>query len=776
VSAVWRAARAAVGRRRLQTVVIGVVVGLSTTMIVVAFGLMVASSGPFDQGYARQRGAHLMVAFDRAKVSDAQLAQAARQPGVEAVAGPFGQSTVDVAARAGGHGRPLTVVGRADPSGPVDRLSVWRGRWAANLGEIVLSQDPTAQSAPGSAKIGSTLTVAGGPTLTVVGFAHSLSATAEAWVTPDQMAALHPTATQMLYRFTHAATSADVSRGQAAVTAGLPSGVELGSRSYLTLKAAVGAEAATYVPFLMVFGLLSLLVAVLIVANVVSGAVVAGFRHIGVLKALGFTPNQVLAVYLAMVSVPATIGCVLGTVLGDVLAKPLLTNAFRRFGSVDVGVAPWVNVAVLLGVPLVVALSAFVPALRAGSLPASEAISAGSAQRNGRGLRVQRWLTGTRLPRSLSLGLGLPLARPARSALTMAAVVMGVASMTLAIGLGKSFVSYDNAENRVDAVQAILHAHHAPPGETVPPGAKAGLSDTADESILRSLPGTVHVTASTTLPLQEDVGTLLGTQVTFYRGDPSVVGYQVLQGHRLDGPGQIAVSQRFLTQRGLAVGDTITLPIGNTRTQVRIVAKVLLSTQTLILSNWQTLALIAPDTQADTYEVQLKPGTDPSAYVAAAEAADPTLQDEPVDGADSFLVLILTTISVLTLMLGSLAALGVFNTVVLNTRERRRDLGVLKSIGMTPRQVTAMVVTSMAALGALGGVLGIPFGIGAHRVVIPAVARAAQVAFPDFMLRVFPAPMLVLLALAGVGIAAFGAFLPARSAARATIAEALRNE
>ena len=87
-----------------------------------------------------------------------------------------------------------------------------------------------------------------------------------------------------------------------------------------------------------------------------------------------------------------------------------------------------------------------------------------------------------------------------------------------------------------------------------------------------------------------------------------------------------------------------------------------------------------------------------------------------------------------------------------------------------------MVVTSMAALGALGGALGIPFGIGAHRLVIPAVARAAQVAFPDFMLRVFPAPMLVLLALAGVGIAAFGAFLPARSAARATIAEALRNE
>ena len=62
-------------------------------------------------------------------------------------------------------------------------------------------------------------------------------------------------------------------------------------------------EPNTFVPFLMVFGWLGLAVAVLIVANVVSGAVVAGFRHIGVLKALGFTPTQVMSVYLAMVSI-----------------------------------------------------------------------------------------------------------------------------------------------------------------------------------------------------------------------------------------------------------------------------------------------------------------------------------------------------------------------------------------------------------------------------------------------------------------------------------------
>jgi putative ABC transport system permease protein len=56
------------------------------------------------------------------------------------------------------------------------------------------------------------------------------------------------------------------------------------------------------------------------------------------------------------------------------------------------------------------------------------------------------------------------------------------------------------------------------------------------------------------------------------------------------------------------------------------------------------------------------------------------------------------------------------------------------------------------------------------------MAHAAQVAFPDRMLHVFPAPTIALLALAGIGIAALGALIPARSAARVTIAEVLHTE
>ncbi len=253
-------------------------------------------------------------------------------------------------------------------------------------------------------------------------------------------------------------------------------------------------------------------------------------------------------------------------------------------------------------------------------------------------------------------------------------------------------------------------------------------------------------------------------------------GYRLLAGRWFDGPGQVVVSERFLRQRGLAVGDTITLQARGKSVRAQIVGKAMYNSGDEVLSNWATLGLIAPAARASMYEVNVKPGTDLDAVMKAIQAKDSGLMEGEGQDAGTFVAVVLATVTLLTLMLGTVAALGVFNTVVLNTRERRRDLGMLKSIGMTPGQVVVMVVTSMTALGALGSLLGIPLGILAHRLVVPAMANGAQIDLPDFMLDVFPAGLLALLVLAGVVIAAAGAYVPARSAARTTIAQVLHNE
>ncbi|MFJ7246268.1 ABC transporter permease [Kitasatospora sp. NPDC098652] len=174
------------------------------------------------------------------------------------------------------------------------------------------------------------------------------------------------------------------------------------------------------------------------------------------------------------------------------------------------------------------------------------------------------------------------------------------------------------------------------------------------------------------------------------------------------------------------------------------------------------------------YDVKLAQGADAAAYQKAATDADPSLSvSVSTQGSVGPVVAIKTFSTTFTVLLSVVAALGVFNTLLLTMRERRRDLGMLKSIGMTPRQVVAMTITSVAWQGVASGIIGIPLGILVHRLIIEHVRI---IAFTDSMIDVWGAPLLAALALAGVAIAVLGALVPARSAARLPIAEVLHNE
>lgn len=95
----------------------------------------------------------------------------------------------------------------------------------------------------------------------------------------------------------------------AAVRAALPPGALLGTpQSYLAVEQQASTSIAPWVPFIVAFGVIALVMPVLIVINVISGAVVGGTRRIGVLKSIGFTPLEVVAAYVLQVAIPALVG------------------------------------------------------------------------------------------------------------------------------------------------------------------------------------------------------------------------------------------------------------------------------------------------------------------------------------------------------------------------------------------------------------------------------------------------------------------------------------
>lgn len=764
---------AAVRRRRLPGLVIAAVVLLSSATAVLAVGLLVAANAPFDQAFSRQRGAHATASFEATTTG---LAATAGAPGVTAAAGPF--DAVRAPVSSGQIPLPAgLIVGRDTADSAVDTLRVREGSWLTGPGQIVLSWRYVGGT-PGF-QIGHQVRVAGGPSLEVVGIADSITGTADAWVWPDQADVLRTadaaTSRQMLYRFSAAGSETDVATSLARATAGLPDGALLGSSSYLVVKLGTQERLAPMVPFVVAFAVLGLLLSVLIVVNVVSGAVVAGQRTIGVQKALGFTPAQVVAIFAGQVLLVGVPACLLGTVLGNLLAVPLLARANDAFTVAGTSTIPvWVDMLVLLGVPGLVGLAAAAAAARAGRLPAVQAITIGRAPRAGRGYRIRRALHATRLPRPVSFGLGTPSARPGRSVVTMVAILLGATTVVLAVGLTASLMRVQEGFSRQDAVAVVVYL---PGGGEGWPGPVRAESD-AVLATIQDLPGTARVVGASRVAAGL-AGSPEELEITAYHGDAAWTGYPLISGRWYAGPGEAVAGSRTLRLTGVEVGDHITVTTEGRQRRIHIVGEVLhrVGSASLIMDARGLAGLVA-DPRPDMFELALTEGTDAHNYVESLAGAAGEVRPQVVadDAANQTIAVMVGLITMLSVALTVVAALGIFNTVVLNTRERVSEIGILKAVGMTPRQVRVMVVTSMAAIGALAGALAVPLGWQLHRWVVPVMAEAAGTGIPGSVLAVYRPLQLVALGACGIALAVLGALVPAGWAARTQVARALRAE
>ncbi|WP_433040184.1 ABC transporter permease [Dactylosporangium sp. CS-033363] len=777
--------RSGVGRRRVQTVVMVLTTLLTVTASVLAVGLLVASSEPFARAFDRQHGAHLTAQFDASKVTAAQLEATRKATGVTEAAGPYPTAELVPTVVSSKLGIPegvelpsFTMVGRPDAGTGLDRLELTEGRYATAANEIVFLDDS------GPFSVGDRFRVQGAPgqpVLTVVGTARSIGRTGQVWALPATVTALTPEGKgglQMLYRFASATTDADINAGKDAVAATMPEGALQGGTSWLTVKTDTERIAATFAPFVTAFGVLGLVMSVLIIGIVVSGAVGSATRRIGILKALGYSPGQVARAYVMQALIPATIGALLGVPLGNLAAVPILNEEGEAFGTGVNTIDWWISLAVPLATLAAVAVTAFVPALRAGRLRTVDALAVGRTPSLGRGRAARHLLGRLPLPRPVSLGLANPFTRPGRSATIAAAVALGALGVTFGTGLALSVGEVQAAMNKRTA--GDVEVGMAPPSPDRPPPASSEPDTAAIEAAIKAQPGTAKFFA-----MQDAEVTVAGltgtTRAMLFDGDASWASYEMISGRWFSKPGEAVVPSGFLDAAGVHVGDTITVSSNGTSAKLTIVGEALdLSGdgRKLITDKRSLDGVQLGEDRFKLWEVLLTDGTDLGQYTEKLNTAlgDKGHAEVNVGEIGETVVVIDTLAFTLTLMLVAVAGLGVLNTVVLDTRERVHELGVFKALGMGPRQTVAMVLTSVAGLGLVAGLLGVPAGIALHDWVIPSMGHAAGTRFPPKILQVYSLSVLAPLALGGLVIAVAGALLPAGWAARTSTARALRTE
>src|SRR2546427_3192928 len=347
------------------------------------------------------------------------------------------------------------LVGRDTAGGAVDRINLRDGRWPDRPGEIAVSYRgdlPALNRVPVGTQL-QAVTRNGLVPFTVVGsvadqfdgiYENNVSI-GRAWVQPGQVALLADgdqirLGYEMAYRFQHAATPEELLADRQEVEAALPADSQLwkvtdwlsmrmGSVWFVTFMSSV----------IFAFSLFALAAVAVIVGSVVAGSVLSSYRDVGIMKALGFTPVEVVAIFIGQMVLTALAGAIIGIPLGALASRPLLSTAAAEGGlPLQDFVDPVTDLAVLLGIAVLGVIAALIPAGRAARPDSGRAISLGLSPAGRRRSRLAGLLTRFGAPRPLSLGAGDAFARPARAILTVIALAIGIATLVFAVAFQKT--------------------------------------------------------------------------------------------------------------------------------------------------------------------------------------------------------------------------------------------------------------------------------------------------------------------------------------------------
>lgn len=155
---------------------------------------------------------------------------------------------------------------------------------------------------------------------------------------------------------------------------------------------------------------------------------------------------------------------------------------------------------------------------------------------------------------------------------------------------------------------------------------------------------------------------------------------------------------------------------------------------------------------------------------ATANVAKVELADRGMDELDAFRFAFI----VISVLVMAIAFVNLVGTTLVGIRERRRDLGVLKTVGFTPTQIGESVAAGGAAYALTAVLLGVPAGLFASAAMQDAVGRATGIG-PGYA----SAPTIGAIVVAAACIIVLSVVLAAAAAQRASrapVAEILRSE
>jgi putative ABC transport system permease protein len=242
--------------------------------------------------------------------------------------------------------------------------------------------------------------------------------------------------------------------------------------------------------------------------------------------------------------------------------------------------------------------------------------------------------------------------------------------------------------------------------------------------------------------------------------------------------GGALIDEQTAARAGLRVGDTADVTFANGPGRLRIdgIYQASGAAQGFLVS-LPTLAAAGSLERDTAVYVRLAPGSSPDDVRAELErrvASTPSIQvvdrTQLKDQIDSQFNRVFGFVYTLLALAVIVAFLGIVNTLALSVHERRREVGLLRAVGTSRRQIRSMVILESVLIAFLGGVVGIAIGVAYGALLQKALSSqgVSTLAVPYGQLGWF-----VLAAVVGGFIAALW---PASTAARMNVLRAIASE
>ncbi len=598
------------------------------------------------------------------------------------------------------------------------------------------------------------------------------------------------------------------------------------------IQASVDSQIAVMERVLLGFAFVSIAVAAFIIYNTFAMLISQRMREIGLLRAIGAGTRQIRTSVVSEAAAIGLIAAVVGIGLG-LLVKIGLISLLSSTLDADLELPTVLSVrtvvaALMAGVGVTV-VAAAVPALRAGSVSPVVAMSGisvkpGNISRGRLLLGAVVFIVGivggwfglfaasgtTQTITSLAVGavgvfagvvaispllaigvsklLGVLVSRifglsgqiaaensrrsPKRTATTSAALMIGLALVTTTLVVGESVKSQvsDTIDTRLVADYAIFTDE-----DPIPESVATEIENRPEIGIsMRGSDGFFTTASGDGFSNEEHY--VDGVQV---QNLGKLFDLDFSEGRvPSSGTTEVAIPKRDADRRNLSVGDTVTIDFLEPATfTVSGVYQ-----DVLIFDSWLTDSdvigpLAGAEFETNWMAMSVADGFTPEQAKAVTESATADIEGLTIEDRASFneevrsqIDTVLGIVSALLLLSVLIAFIGIGLTLALSVFERTRELGLLRAVGMSRRQMKRMVRTEAIIIALFGALLGIGIGL--------LFGSSAVAALPDQIASATTVPIvrLSLLALTASVVGLVAAVLPARRAARLDVLDAISVE